>query len=77
MDRAHLDRQEAYATFNMGVGFAVYVDAVDAERCVRLAETDRFTAWIGGSVLEVGSKKAVEIVEEGIVFQEDSLRVRD
>ena len=32
-----VDLREMYATFNMGAGFAAYVDAKDAEACVRVA----------------------------------------
>ena len=36
-----MDAREAYATFNMGAGFALYVDAADAGRVVSLAQSLR------------------------------------
>lgn len=76
MDNGPVDRVEAYATFNMGAGFAVYVDPADAQRVVRLAETLRHHAWIAGTVRKQGERKAVEIVPLNITFEADSLKVR-
>ena len=36
-----IDAKEAYATFNMGAGFAVYVDPSDADRFLRIAASRR------------------------------------
>lgn len=71
-----VERREAYATFNMGVGFAVYVDARDAGRCVDAARGAGYAAWVGGEVRKEGARKAVEIVPEGIVFEAETLRLR-
>jgi len=76
MDRGPVDRREAYATFNMGVGFAVFVPPTDAERTVRLARSLRHTAWQGGTVQKQGNRKAVEIVPLGITYEGDTLQVR-
>jgi phosphoribosylformylglycinamidine cyclo-ligase len=71
-----IDLREAYGTFNMGAGFAAYVDPADAERCVKLATDSGYDAWIAGTVLKQGDRKAVEIVPLGIVFEGDTLKVR-
>jgi phosphoribosylformylglycinamidine cyclo-ligase len=71
-----VETREMYATFNMGAGFAVYVDPKDAETCVRLAEQAGHRAWIGGTVQKRGDRKAVEIVPLGIVFEGETLQVR-
>jgi phosphoribosylformylglycinamidine cyclo-ligase len=76
MQRGPIEVREAYATFNMGVGFAVYVDPADAERCVSLAGSSGYRAWIGGSVRREGARKAVEILPLGISFEADTLQVR-
>jgi phosphoribosylformylglycinamidine cyclo-ligase len=71
-----VDRREAYATFNMGAGFAAYVAPGDAERCVQLARAAGYNAWIAGGVRKQGDRKAVEIVPLGITFEGDTLQVR-
>jgi len=76
MDRGPVDRREAYATFNMGAGFAVFVPPTDAQRTVRLAQSLRHTAWQGGTVQKQGNRKAVEIVPLGITYEGDTLPVR-
>jgi len=68
--------REAYATFNMGAGFAVYVDSGEADRCVSLARQCGYDAWVGGTVLKQGSRKAVELAPLGITFEGDTLQVR-
>jgi phosphoribosylformylglycinamidine cyclo-ligase len=68
--------REAYATFNMGVGFAVMVRPGDADRCVALAGAAGYDAWIGGSVRRDGDRKAVEIPSLSLSFESDTLQVR-
>jgi phosphoribosylformylglycinamidine cyclo-ligase len=68
--------REAYATFNMGAGFAVYVDRGDVDRALGLARDTGYNAWAGGTVSKQGSRKAVEILPLGITFESDTLRVR-
>jgi phosphoribosylformylglycinamidine cyclo-ligase len=71
-----VDRIEAYATFNMGAGFAAYVSPADVERCLSCAAEAGIKAWAAGEVCRDGDRKAVEIEPLGIVFEADSLRVR-
>lgn len=71
-----VDLREAYATFNMGAGFAVYVDPADAQRSLQLARDNGYDAWLAGTVLSQGSRKAVEIVPLGITFDASTLQVR-
>jgi len=71
-----VDVKEAYATFNMGAGFAAYVDAGDAGRCVKLAAAAGYDAWVAGHVQKQGDRKAVEIVPVGLTFDESSLKLR-
>ena len=76
MERGPVDVREAYATFNMGVGFAAYVSQADADRTVRIATETGYDAWIAGRVSRQGDRKAVEIAPLGIVFEGDTLKVR-
>jgi phosphoribosylformylglycinamidine cyclo-ligase len=71
-----VDVKEAYATFNMGAGFAAYVDANDADRCVKIATNAGYTAWVAGTVYKQGDRKAVEIVPLNLTFDEQSLKLR-
>ncbi|MBC8107434.1 MAG: phosphoribosylformylglycinamidine cyclo-ligase, partial [Anaerolineae bacterium] len=71
-----VDAREMFATFNMGAGFAVYVDPKDAEPCVRLANACGHHAWIAGSIHPEGARRAVEITPLNIVFESDTLQVR-
>jgi phosphoribosylformylglycinamidine cyclo-ligase len=71
-----VDLAEAYATFNMGAGFAAYVDAKDAPACLAAARSVGIEAWLAGRVLKQGRRKAVEIEPLGVVFEGDSLQVR-
>ncbi|WP_254507111.1 AIR synthase related protein [Anatilimnocola floriformis] len=78
---AGLDAKGMYGTFNMGLGFAVYVSPVDAMHCVGIARQVGLPAWIGG-VIEQGTdaagkpRRAVEIEQLGIAFEGDSLQIR-
>ena len=74
--RGPVDVREMYATFNMGAGFAVYVDPKDADACVRIARESGRHAWVGGTVKKQGDRKAVEIAPLGIVFEGETLKVR-
>jgi phosphoribosylformylglycinamidine cyclo-ligase len=76
MDHGPVELREAYATFNMGAGFAVFVDPNDADPCLRVARESGYDAWVAGAVAKQGSRKAVEIIPLGIVFEADTLKVR-
>lgn len=71
-----VEPREMYATFNMGAGFAVYVDPNDAESCVRIAEQTGHGAWMAGTVQKQGERKAVDVVPLGISFEGETLQVR-
>lgn len=71
-----IEQREAYATFNMGVGFAAYVSPELAEATVEAAKASGYDAWIAGSVHKEGDRKAVEIPGLGITFEGDTLQLR-
>ncbi|NQU10710.1 phosphoribosylformylglycinamidine cyclo-ligase [bacterium] len=73
---AGLDTREAYGTFNMGVGFAVYVSPGDADRCLVLAQQHGYQAWRAGTVRKEGDRKAVEIAPLGLTYSGESLQIR-
>jgi phosphoribosylformylglycinamidine cyclo-ligase len=76
MQAGGLSLDEAYSIFNMGVGFAVYVNPADADKCVQLAKEVGLTAWRAGHVEKRGEEKAVEIVPHAIRFGGETLQVR-
>jgi phosphoribosylformylglycinamidine cyclo-ligase len=67
---------EAYATFNMGVGFAVYVSPNDADAALKLARDNGYEAWLAGTVRKQGGRKGVEIAPLGITYGGETLQVR-
>ena len=71
-----LELREAYATFNMGAGFAVFTEAGQATKYVEVARQSGYDAWVAGNVIKQGDRKAVELVPLGITFDEQTLQVR-
>ncbi len=72
--QAGLDDRDAYGTFNMGAGFALFVDRADAERTAAIARKTGVDAWVAGSV-ESGPKRLV-IEPLGVDYGGDELGVR-
>jgi phosphoribosylformylglycinamidine cyclo-ligase len=68
------DAREAYSTFNMGAGFALFVARSDAQRCVDIARTQGIAAWIAGGV-EAGPKQLM-IEPLALRFGDDALQLR-
>ena len=71
---ARQDHDEAYSTFNMGAGFALFVNAEHADRTVAVARDQGMTAIVAGSV-EAGPKKLV-IEPIGVEFGDEALKLR-
>ena len=65
---------EAYGTFNMGAGFALFVAAQDAERTVDTAQALGVPAWVAGRV-EDGPKRLV-IEPIGVTYEGNALQLR-
>jgi len=76
MEAGPVAPREAYATFNMGIGFAVYVAAADAGGALEAAKATGYDAWIAGAVRKDGVRKAVTIPSLGLQFEGDTLQVR-
>lgn len=73
-EQANLDNEQAYGTFNMGAGYAVFVPAEQAEKVVEVATKNGIKALIAGKV-ENGEKQIV-IEPMEIVYKEESLQLR-
>ena len=76
MEKGPIELREAYATFNMGVGFAAYVNPADAQATLAAAQASGYDAWIAGRVHKDGTRKAVEVPGLDLTFEGDTLQVR-
>ena len=68
------DNREAYGTFNMGAGFALFVPADAAQRTVAVAQALGVAAWMAGEVID-GPKRLI-IEPLGIEFGDEALKLR-
>ena len=64
---------EAYSTFNMGTGFAVYCAAGEGEQVVRLASESGLGAHVAGTVKE-GPRRVV-LSEIDVVFESGDMNL--
>jgi phosphoribosylformylglycinamidine cyclo-ligase len=71
---ARMSDHDAYGTFNMGAGFALFVAAEDAERTAAAARKAGVDAWVAGKV-EAGPKRLV-IEPVGVQYEGDALGLR-
>lgn len=71
---AQLDDREAYGTLNMGAGFALFVGADDAQRCVEVARAQGIDALLAGRV-EAGEKRLI-VEPLGLQWDEGDLHLR-
>jgi len=71
-----IEQREAYATFNMGVGFAAYVSTENADAVLSVARATGYDAWLAGRVKKDGARKAVVVPDLGLTFEGDTLQVR-
>lgn len=72
--QARQDDEEAYATLNMGAGFALFVPAAQAGRCAEVARGCGVEAWVVGRV-EAGPKRLL-IEPLGVAWGDDALQLR-
>jgi phosphoribosylformylglycinamidine cyclo-ligase len=71
---AKLDNAEAYGTLNMGAGFALFVDANNAEKTAQIARDCGVEAWVAGAV-EAGPKQVI-IEPISVTYSADDLKLR-
>jgi phosphoribosylformylglycinamidine cyclo-ligase len=76
MESGPVEPREAYATFNMGVGFAAYVDPAAAGAVLEAAKASGYDAWHAGRVKKEGGRKAVVIPSLGLTYEADTLQLR-
>ena len=73
---AGLDARDAYGTFNMGAGWAVYVAPGDVARVLACAKAGGYDAWQAGRVCEEAARKAVVLEPLGVEYEGDTLKIR-
>ena len=71
-----IEVREAYATFNMGVGFAAFVSPENTDAALAVAKATGYDAWLAGRVKKAGARKAVVVPSLGLTFEGDTLQVR-
>ncbi|MGH3912384.1 MAG: AIR synthase-related protein [Pseudonocardiaceae bacterium] len=71
--RTEMPISEAYATLNMGFGYVVIVDPVDADRTVDIARRAGYPGFIAGEVVSGG--KSVSVPSLGIEYHGDELAI--
>ena len=76
MEAGPITLREAYATFNMGVGFAAYVSPHAVDATLAAAKAAGNDAWVAGVVKKDGARKAVTIPSLGLEYSGDTLQVR-
>ncbi|MSU22975.1 MAG: phosphoribosylformylglycinamidine cyclo-ligase [Opitutus sp.] len=76
MEAGPITPREAYATFNMGIGFAAFVTPEAAEATLAVAKAAGYDAWVAGWVRKQGVRKAVVIPSLGLAYEGDTLQVR-
>lgn len=74
-DNSQLSDRLMYETFNMGAGFALYVPGKDVAGVIAIAKQQRLRAWHAGIVTK--GKRQVVIKPSGIVFESETLKIRD
>ena len=68
------DNREAYSTFNMGAGFALFVARREAQRAVDVAQTKGVQAWVAGEVIPGPKRLVIEPLK--LEFGIDALNLR-
>jgi phosphoribosylformylglycinamidine cyclo-ligase len=76
MESGPIELREAYATFNMGIGFAAYVSPKNVEATLAAAKATGYDAWLAGRVKKEGSRKAVVVPSLNLTFESDTLQLR-
>ena len=76
MKAGPIDLHEAYATFNMGVGFAAFVAPELAGAVLAAAQAAGYDAWEAGRVRKQGNRKAVVVPSLGLTFEGDTMQLR-
>ena len=70
----HVSDQKAYSKWNMGAGFAVYVDERDVGRIISVAAGHKIHAWCPGFIEQLGNKRKVILRPLGLELDPPDIR---
>ncbi len=76
MDVGPITLKEAYATFNMGIGFAAYVVPEQAKPVLAAARDTGYDAWLSGHVCKEGGRKAIVIPSLNLSYDSSTFQMR-
>ena len=71
-----VDNREMYGNFNMGAGFAVYVQESDVEKVISIAKQNSIRAFQAGYIRQKGKEKKVIIQPMELEYLGSTLSVR-
>jgi phosphoribosylformylglycinamidine cyclo-ligase len=71
-----VSQREMYGNYNMGAGFALYVDETDVQKVLEIAHHNHITAIRAGYVDQHGGDKKVIIRPLGLEYEASELQVR-
>lgn len=74
VDQTKMTPQDAYGTFNMGAGFAIYCEAGSGAQVVDLAKAAGWKAWVSG-VVEEGPRQVI-LEPIGVKYSDADLQLR-
>ena len=74
MEHSGNDDQEMYGNFNMGAGFALFVNKNDVAKVLAAAKKNKLKAWHAGTV-EKGEKQVI-IEPLNLTYKSDTLKVK-
>lgn len=76
MEQGPIALREAYATYNMGVGFAAYVSPENVAATLAVAKATGYDAWLAGKVKKDGQRKAVVVPSLDLIYEGSTLQLR-
>ena len=74
--QAKMSDSEMYATFNMGVGFVVFLPQKDVDKTIKIALKNKIKAWQLGTVKKAQKFPSVNIEPKKIKYEAADLRIR-
>lgn len=75
VEQTGLNDEEAYGTFNMGAGFAVFIPQKNVENILKIAKVNNIKAYDVGRVEEGDKQVIIEPID--VIYASSSLQVRE
>jgi len=71
-----VDEREMYGNYNMGAGFALYVDEADVDQVLAISRRCGIEATRAGYVDKQGDDRRVEIMPLGITYNAEEMNLK-